>query len=453
MSSGLSQLREYDPFHDLPENPVVLLYGVRGSGKTVLMHHMLFSIQRRLQTHSVYLFSPTAGFKPEMYYMWPPSAIFTDMSRLNDELGDIIDKQVKILEDGWQDIARQHERSGQPESADKDGANGRSGAADGWKAQMNLAQEEKEGGTVSSSDEELDRGAHGRAYTEKQYGTSKGGEGGGSRGRYDWMRNRKNTHDTTQESEHVGEALNTAEHLERSDERFQRLMAKLGSDPDKAQKLRQDLPHVLIALDDVVNEQTVRTSPRLGQLAIAGRHLNCFLIILSQGISGSQSVPPIVRSQVDFIVLLAQPKSVSENKVLGENYLCLQGNKKNCEKGHALIGQICAMEHRATVVHVSHVHARAFSEFVHTYGPCPMPPCPESFRLGQREQWKEVALADRKYRDKAFKEEMIPKKKKRKKEPDGVEPMGRLKKTAFMPKKQAQPDLRFIPPFWQTFDQ
>ena len=53
--------------------------------------------------------------------------------------------------------------------------------------------------------------------------------------------------------------------------------------------------NILCILDDCVSESSIRHSPSLNTLPVAGRHMNISVVILSQVVSGSGSVPPISR--------------------------------------------------------------------------------------------------------------------------------------------------------------
>ena len=156
---------------------------------------------------------------------------------------------------------------------------------------------------------------------------------------------------------------------------------------DEEQYKDCDVKPVLLILDDVVSEQTVRYSSYLRLLAIGGRHIMISCIILSQVVAGSASVPPSVRTQADTIIVVANPRSRVERELIAEQYLCA-GNESGAKSiGLNLLSKVTEVEHRALVISTCAPNARAYPDYCFKVGPCPYPPTPDDWKMGTDEQW------------------------------------------------------------------
>jgi hypothetical protein len=149
------------------------------------------------------------------------------------------------------------------------------------------------------------------------------------------------------------------------------------------------LPKLLFILDDVVSENSIRYSPILNKLAISGRHVNASVIILSQCVTGSASVPPIIRCNADFIMAVGMPRARQEKSLLAEAYLGLTVSKEDSNEGLRYLHAACSVKHRALVVDVLTTCVTQHRDFLYTYGPVPEPPhnVSDTFTLGTAEQW------------------------------------------------------------------
>jgi len=147
---------------------------------------------------------------------------------------------------------------------------------------------------------------------------------------------------------------------------------------------------VLIILDDVVNENTIRHSNKLNYLAVAGRHISASVIILSQVVHGSGSVPPIIRTQADMVMLCCLPRSSKERDLLCEWYLTTDKDKTEAA---TVVEYFLSVKYRVMCVSMTDSSARRTKDFCFRYGPVPVPPTPPGFKIGLKEQW--VAQDDR----------------------------------------------------------
>ena len=59
-----------------------------------------------------------------------------------------------------------------------------------------------------------------------------------------------------------------------------------------------DVPDILVIMDDVCSEESIRHSRAMGTVSMNGRQYRMSVLILSQMVAGSGSIPPRVRTQV-----------------------------------------------------------------------------------------------------------------------------------------------------------
>lgn len=149
---------------------------------------------------------------------------------------------------------------------------------------------------------------------------------------------------------------------------------------------KEEPRRVLLIMDDVVHENAIRFCEPLNEISISGRHYKISQIILSQGISGSQSVPPIVRNTTNFLIVVQNPSSAQERKMFSDWYLQKKDDKESKGKGLDLMGQVTEVDYRAFVVDRAS-RKREFVDYCFAYGPVPDPFPVENFRLGTPEQW------------------------------------------------------------------
>ena len=249
----VARLDVFEPEEILPEHFFCIFYGIRRSGKTVMLRYLLSELGDRLENHKAYLFSSTAEISPEQYDFLPDKAKFPNISELEFDLGEIVGKQ---------------------------------------KAAIKLFHEGKE------------------------------------------------------------------------------------EEPDP----------VLIILDDCVSENIVRHSPSLNTLAVSGRHIKISVVILSQVVSGSGSVPPIIRTQADTVFVVANPRSEVERKLLAEQYLTAENSFGGKQKGLAVLGAATSDQYRALVITTTDSSARRYVDYLFLYGPVPEH---VDLRIGTEEQWAE----------------------------------------------------------------
>jgi hypothetical protein len=161
---------------------------------------------------------------------------------------------------------------------------------------------------------------------------------------------------------------------------------------------------VLLILDDVVNENSIRHSNYLNLVAVGGRHIHISCVILSQLVSGSGSVPPIIRTQADAVAIVAQPRSLLERSLVAEQYLTSENRPTSKADGLRLMNAVTETKHRALIISTVSANARSYLDYCFRYGPVPYPPPEEEkeFRLGLEEQWNVSAKKDPKQKKRKY---------------------------------------------------
>jgi len=356
----MSGLDAFNPLEDLPPDFMMLMYGMRRSGKTTGLMTMLEIMKPRFEKHKVFVFSGTAKDKPEQWKNFPLNAVHGDISNINRSLGDILEKQKAAIKE---EIVRQiHHMNINPDKEGKDGLE--SVRVDSFKGKKSKKRKRKE--------------------EEK---------------------------DTTIPVDSVKDPNND---LKRFPGELKKKMddGKALTEVDIMEVRRQGLvdettlPHILIILDDVVNEDSIRHAPNLNGLAVLGRHLLITAIVLSQCVCGSQSVPPCMRINSDYVMVVGNPRSKRERELLQEQYLTLSNERSAQQAGLKILADITQMQYRMLVINVASSTAKSFNEYLYTFGPVPEPPnnVKPDFRLGTDEQWDKDKDMSRKPRftDKDF---------------------------------------------------
>lgn len=169
---------------------------------------------------------------------------------------------------------------------------------------------------------------------------------------------------------------------------LQRLISK-----QKKRKKEKEDGHMLMIFDDVVSENIVRHSDSLNFLAVGGRHINICVVILSQVVTGSGSVPPIVRTQADAIFVVANPRSELERKLLVEQYLTPSKLNEGHKRAEIILDSATGVQYRALVIMTTDSSKRRLEDFLWLYGPVPED-IEEEFQMGTDEQWENESDAE-----------------------------------------------------------
>lgn len=354
-----SQLCQFHPSEDLPKDFMLIIYGKRRTGKTTMLLHMLESMKDRFKNHETYVFSGTANCNPQQWKNFPSCCVHTDLGTMNERLLQLQDEQMRSIRN---EIKRQ--------IACKNG--------DSHIDQTSSVNEPlNDGSMVEFACKQKKRKRESKVVythcsTSKTNYTYKNN-------RLREMRNKQKPiliETPADEDEDGGDGTGITDAM--IDEVLR------SGDFDAA-----FMPHKLIILDDVVDSDTVRHSQGLNSLAVAGRHWYFTVILLSQCICGSGSVPPIIRLNTDFIICVYNPRSKNERKLLSEQYLSPANT--DSDAGLKLLADITRVPFRAIVIDNTNVTATKYRDFIYMYGPTPEPPhhITKSFQMGTESQWEQ----------------------------------------------------------------
>ena len=102
-----TSLPQFDPSTDLPPDFMLIMYGMRRTGKTTALLHMLEGMQDRFKHHLVHVFSGTANENPAQWRNFPPGAVSADIAHIDASIGSILaDQQEMIREEVKRQLGR-----------------------------------------------------------------------------------------------------------------------------------------------------------------------------------------------------------------------------------------------------------------------------------------------------------------------------------------------------------
>lgn len=345
-------LRFFNPDKDLPTDFFFIIYGMRRTGKTTAALNILEQLAPRFKHHTVEVYTKTGAVNPLQWKNFPRSAIFTDIQNLQRALQHSIDEQT---EDITKECEKQiREKWGKLKEAEE-------------KQKHSLMKPSKTHETTLLKKRKRNHGKNGSIDPHAERISIDHKEPAEYRELKKWSQ--QLNIDTSSESTQLRpEDIIEARRLGLIDE--------------------TKLPKKLLIFDDVVSEEIMRHSSAMNELPAAGRHLGFSVILLSQCICGSASVPPIVRINSDFIAVLGNPRSSRERQLLDEFYLNL-GNTA-AKEGLKILSEITRIKYRMLVIDVNNSTASDLSEVLMKYGPVPEPPnnVSKDFRLGTEKQWE-----------------------------------------------------------------
>ena len=123
MNDSADLLPGFNPVTDLPENFLVIMYGLRRSGKTVLMKYLLSQMEERLKHTEIYVICGTLDVNPDQYDFIPKSAQFSDVENLDYRLKLIVDQQKANMKNfrekkGKIDFRKKYEHASESEASE-----------------------------------------------------------------------------------------------------------------------------------------------------------------------------------------------------------------------------------------------------------------------------------------------------------------------------------------------
>lgn len=114
--------------------------------------------------------------------------------------------------------------------------------------------------------------------------------------------------------------------------------------------ISKKVPSILLILDDIINDTSVRGSGLLGKLFVSGRHLRFSLLFLSQTPARSATISRLMRSNVDYC-FCSEFDTEDDLETIAGLFFCKEGKKA----GIARIHQLTAEKHSFAV---SELHKR-----------------------------------------------------------------------------------------------
>ena len=384
-----SQVTDFDPFSDIPPDFVLIMYGKRRAGKNTMMMYMLESMKERFKHHQTHVFCGTAEANPEQWKFFPPADVYGDLSLMDNKIGELLEDQLKSIRKEIKIQIKEKNAVGSVQNDKMQAFTAQTKEMDHPTKKRRIESSRKgnqkfiDEGSRSSRHANVRRNKHGRLKEKRNL--------------MNRTINETFDHDNA-DATSPGKGDNE-EDVKVTDEMIDEVLRS--GDFDKSR-----MPRKLVILDDVVHDNIVRRSPELNRLAVSGRHWFFSVIILSQCVCGSASVPPIIRHNSDYIMIVYNPRQKQERKLLLEQYLTPASASE--KDGLQLMSDITRVPFRALVVDVTNSVATQYAEFVYSYGPVPPPPdnVSDSFRLGTDEQWQKRLPGQR---DAKFTHEDIPK--------------------------------------------
>ncbi len=329
-----STLSLFKPSRDLPPDFMVIMYGMRRAGKTTMLLHMLEDMKERFKYAQVHVFSGTADENPAQWKNFPPGHVTADIANIDVHIGDILRQQQEQIREEVQNQVR-------AKNIRVDGFSGKR------KHSSSAPKSKKQAVRALPQESAIHNDTY--MFAQDPYVSVSAGD----------------------------------EMFELTDSQINELR--------RAGKIDESrFPRRLIILDDVVNENRIRHSTNLNKLAVSGRHIFISCIILSQSVTGSASVPPIIRRNSDYILVVGYPRSIHERKMLAEEYLTISNEGDASAKSLRILKDVTQKSYRAFVISVINSTATEYNQFLFQYGPVPPPPrnVSKSFKLGTPDQWK-----------------------------------------------------------------
>ncbi len=97
MNDNVELLPTFNPSTDLPDHFLMIMYGLRRSGKTVLMKYLLSQMEDRLKHTEIYCICGTLDVNPDQYDFVPKAAQFSDIENLDYRLRTIVESQKQKM--------------------------------------------------------------------------------------------------------------------------------------------------------------------------------------------------------------------------------------------------------------------------------------------------------------------------------------------------------------------
>lgn len=166
----------------------------------------------------------------------------------------------------------------------------------------------------------------------------------------------------------------------------------------KEGKEDDDVDHVLIIADDVINDPKIRHSTWINKLYTQGRHYKVDIVILSQSIGGQQGLPPVVRMNADMVAVF-RPRSQRDRELIAEWFLgIMDTDTRGIAEGRKFMSEVTREDFTAMIVDLAKQNVRTLTDYVFTYKAEETP----AFQVGHPDHWRSIKwdeVADQDKRD------------------------------------------------------
>lgn len=142
-------------------------------------------------------------------------------------------------------------------------------------------------------------------------------------------------------------------------------------------KQNDEIPKILILLDDVIADPKVRTCSELKCLAVEGRHLRLSICNLTQYIGSKYGFPTVILNNADIFIAFMLHDEWSRQTAV-ERYLSTIDKKE----GHKILNAITHDEYTAIICNLSIPNIRVYEDYVYYYR-APKDP-PRKYRINSK---------------------------------------------------------------------
>lgn len=169
-------------------------------------------------------------------------------------------------------------------------------------------------------------------------------------------------------------------------EKIFKVQQKKRHDARKEGKNDDDVDHVLIVADDVINDPKVRHSPWVNKLYTQGRHYKVDIVILSQCIGGMHGLPPVVRMNAD-VVAVFRPRSQRDRELISEWFLgVMDCDSRGIAEGRNFMTKVTKKDFTAMIVDLAKQNVRTLTDYVFRYKAEDTP----AFQVGHPDHWQGI---------------------------------------------------------------
>jgi hypothetical protein len=376
-------LRLWNSMIQLRKTFWIMIYGPKGAGKNTLCRQLLYDMWPRLWDHHVIWVTETGRVNPDQIKWIPPSCIRTDVENLDAILQGIFDLQEERMKANGGGIGIGSK--GKKKKKKETGGRNRSATKSKGYGDKSLGEKPKKG-PKETKDGEKQRGEN-TGKKRKRDTLASGDCRPKKRKKYDedaLMEQHMKEANDRNIKELVNALKNQSSVPEQKLEELKEKAKEYIGDPHET---LESCTKVLLVLDDCCGSDTVRYCKNFKTLSNNQRHRQISVIVLSQSIRGSNSVPPAIRDNCDTVIVCKHYRNEASRDLVASEYMTASNKgKKGLEQAKDLLADINKIPHRAAVIDVA-ADSLDMRDYVYYYGPvCEDFPFPE-WKIGLEDQW------------------------------------------------------------------